>query len=315
MKIAIHYFSGCGNTAWVATRAQKQLESIGNQVVLLQNIEMALPTQMPNADVDIFISPTYFFNIPSNMIAYLKRLPIVAGRKAIFWSVNGGVAGISYRCAKNFLKDKGYEVIAGGNVEMPDTFLFLKESQLTLEQRREVLEKALSQINDNLKVLESLPPVQKENIFKIAIGYVISFLYLVLGRHILGLSFVSTSKCVQCKKCVMDCPAHAITFKDERPHWHTGCVGCFRCINNCPVSAIDISKKAFMIGLWFGIVWAIGFGLLSPVCKVFAALLGFFVGWFDGAYAFQKLYKRFGDKNLCLAEKKRVLLTDEEKDL
>ena len=89
MKIAIHYFSGCGNTAWVAVHAQKQLETTGHQVVLLQNVEQAFPVEMPNSDVDLFISPTYFFDIPANLTAYFKRLPLVVGLKDFFWSVNG----------------------------------------------------------------------------------------------------------------------------------------------------------------------------------------------------------------------------------
>lgn len=315
MKVAIHYFSGCGNTAWVAVHAQKQLQANGHEVVLLQNVEQSFPTQIPNSDVDLFLSPTYFFDIPANVVAYFKRLPMVAGRKAIFWSVNGGVRGFSYAHAKTLLIDKGYEVINGANIEMPDTFLFLKESQLKPEERREVLQTALSEISDNLKALDVLPPPQKQNAFKLLISCVIAFTYLFFGRHILGLSFVATSKCIRCKKCVMNCPSYAIAFNQDRPTWKTGCIGCFRCINNCPVSAIDFSKYAFIFGLIGGVSIAIIFGIFMPLLKIIGVLFGFFFGWFICAFIFQKLFIRLADKSICLSDKKRVLLTDEEKQL
>ena len=315
MKVAIHYFSGCGNTAWVAEHAQKHLIENGHDVVLLQNIELAFPEQMPDSDVDLFLSPTYFFDIPANVIAYLKRLPMVAGRKAVFWSVNGGVSGFSYAHAKTLLIDKGYEVISCSAIEMPDTFLFLKESQLTPEQRREILQNALLKIADNLKVLDVLPIPSKQNVFKFLTSSVIAFFYLFFGRHILGLSFVANSYCVRCQKCVRDCPVHAIVFDKVKPKWNTGCVGCFRCINNCPVSAIDFSKYAFIFGLSSGLLWAVIFGFLIPLLKIVCVLFGFFFGWFVGAFIFQKLFIRWADKTLCLANKKRVLLTDDEKHL
>ena len=111
MKIAFHYFSGCGNSAWVVIQAQKKLQSLGHEVVLIQNMETALPAQMPASDVDFFVAPTYFLGLPANFIGYLKRLPMVASRKAIFWSVNGGMVGASKFIAENLLKDRGYEVI------------------------------------------------------------------------------------------------------------------------------------------------------------------------------------------------------------
>ena len=56
MKIAFHYFSGCGNSGWVVAQALKKLQSLGHEVVLAQNIELALPTMMPESDVDIFVA-------------------------------------------------------------------------------------------------------------------------------------------------------------------------------------------------------------------------------------------------------------------
>ena len=179
MKIAFHYFSGCGNSAWVVMQAQKILQNTAHEIALMQNTELAMPTQMPNTDVDIFVCPTYFCGLPANFIAYLKRLPMVANRKAIFWAVNGGVAGASKFIAENLLKDRGYEIIAKSIVKMPDTFLFLKLSQMTQEERKETLEKAQIQIKENLNFLNELPAYKKESFVKNIFSLIVFFLILL----------------------------------------------------------------------------------------------------------------------------------------
>lgn len=242
MKIAFHYFSGCGNSAWVVMQAQKMLQNSGHEIVLIQNMELAMPTQMPNSDVDIFVCPTYFFGLPSNFIGYLKRLPMVAKKSAVFWSVNGGFSGASKFIAENLLKDRGYEVIAKSVVEMPDTFLFLKLSQMSQEERKETLLKAQTQIKENLNVLNALPAYKKESFIKNVFSLIFFFLYHFVFRHVIGLSFVASSKCVHCGWCAQHCPVKSIRFDKQTPHFNTGCIGCFRCVNACPVGAIDYSK-------------------------------------------------------------------------
>ncbi len=314
MKIAIHYFSGCGNTAWVVDKAQKKLQASGHEIVLMQNVEMSFPTQMPSSDVDIFMAPTYFFGLPANFVAYLKRLPMVAGRKAIFWSVNGGMPGASKMMAGSLLKDRGYEFIAGANVEMPDTFLFLKQSQLTPDERKEVLMKALSQIDENLKALDVLPPMPKDNMLKNVFFGFVYMLYYVMIRHTMGLSFVSNSKCIHCGWCAQHCPVAAIAFDGQKPHWKTGCVGCFRCLNHCPVAAIDFSMYAVLCSAVGAIGGAMIIGDIFSFLGIISKLAGLFIGWFIGSFVFQKVSSLFSaDKMLCLADKKRVFLTDEEK--
>ena len=212
MKIAFHYFSGCGNSSWVVMQAQKILQSSGHQIDLIQNMELAMPSQIPNTDVDIFVCPTYFFGLPANFIGYLKRLPMVAGRKAIFWSVNGGFAGASKFIAVNLLKDRGYDVIHQESITMPDTFLFLKLSQQTPEQRKETLTNAQNQIKSSINVLDNLPVYRKESFIKNIFPLIIFAVYHLVLRHTIGLSLIANSKCVHCGWCAQNCPVKSIRF-------------------------------------------------------------------------------------------------------
>ena len=316
MKIAFHYFSGCGNSAWVVMQAQKILQNTAHEIALMQNTELAMPTQMPNTDVDIFVCPTYFCGLPANFIAYLKRLPMVANRKAIFWAVNGGVAGASKFIAENLLKDRGYEVISKNTVEMPDTFLFLKLSQQTLEERKETLQKAQTQVKENLDVLNNLPVFKKESFVKNVLSLFVFMLYHLVFRHTIGLSLTTSSKCIHCGWCAQNCPVKAIRFDKQIPHFNTGCIGCFRCVNACPVSAIDYSKYAFICGGIGAVLGMLFIGKILSFFGILSVILGALLGWFVGCLIFQKCAFLFPkDKKLCFADKKRVWFCEKEKDL
>ena len=316
MKIALHYFSGCGNSAWVVMQAQKLLQISGHEIVLIQNMELAMPAQMPNSDVDIFVCPTYFFGLPANFIGYLKRLPMVAKRKAIFWSVNGGFAGASKFIAENLLKDRGYDVITKSTVEMPDTFLFLKLSQMSATERIEKLTHALTQIKTNLEVLNNPPTYKKESFIKNIFSLLIFVSYHLVFRHVIGLSLQASSKCVHCGWCAENCPVKAIRFDKQTPHFNTGCVGCFRCVNACPAGAIDYSKYALMSAGIGAVLGILVLGMVLSFLGIFSIIGGALFGAFIGALFFQKCAFLFPkDKNLCFANKKRVWFEENEKNL
>ena len=316
MKIAIHYFSGCGNTAWLIAKAQQNLLQKGHEIVFLQNIEQPFPNEIPQTDLDIFMAPTYFFGPAPNFVSYLKRIPMVASKKAIFISVNGGVSGASKWLVANLLKDRGYDVIASSDVKMPDTFLFLKESQKTSEERKETLQASLKQLDESLNALEILPPVPTYNKFKNFAFTIVYGLYYVLFRHTIGLSFVVSDVCSKCGWCAQNCPSHAIYFDGtNKPVFKTGCVGCFRCVNVCPVRAIDYSKYALIFGGIFALLGWFILPILLPL-GILSKIAGLFTGWFAGCYVFQKFFsKKYANADGCFKNKQRVWFSDEEKNL
>jgi len=315
MKIAIHFFSGCGNTQWVALQAQKQLVAGGHEIVLMQNVQEAFPNEMPQSDVDLFLSPVYFGGLPANVVAYYKRLPMVASRKAVFWSVCGASKGIANWLARSLLMDRGYDVIDTKMVVMPDTFLFLALSQKSCDERLEVLQKAQQTVADNLQSLVSLPEQKKENPLVLFFVGIVYFLHFILLRHALGMMMVANSKCTHCGLCANNCPVHAIQMKDGKPAWNTGCVNCFACLNHCPAGAIDFSWYALLCGAIGAVAGLILLGTFVPLGFI-SKTLGLFLGFFAGTFIFAKCTRYVNcDNALMLKNKKRVLLTDQEKNL
>lgn len=52
------------------------------------------------------------------------------------------------------------------------------------------------------------------------------------------------SKCINCKKCVRDCPMNVDMLDDSRKRKNgTECILCAKCINDCPKEALRLTKK------------------------------------------------------------------------
>jgi ferredoxin len=183
-------------------------------------------------------------------------------------------------------------------------------------ERKETLEEAQFQIKENLNFLNELPAYKKESFVKNIFSLIVFFLYHFVFRHVIGLSFVSSSKCVHCGWCAQNCPAKSIRFDKQTPHFNTGCIGCFRCVNACPVGAIDYSKYALITSAVCGVLGMMLIGSILSFFGIFAIIAGLLLGIFSGALIFQKCIFLFPkDKNLCFNDKKRDWFSDNEKDL
>ena len=317
MKIGIHYFSGCGNSHWVANVVAQKLQQKGHTVSFVHLVgQPRLGEEKP--DVEFFISPVYFLGLPSNVVCSINEMPAVADTKSVLLVVDGGMSGTARRYGRYLLEGRGYDVLATHQIVMPDTFLGLSISQLDKEQFDKDLKSADEQIENALMTLDNPMPVVVENWFSFGLSCLIYFPFLWFFRKCLGLSLVSTKNCIACGKCAASCPVQNIQMKDGRPVWNKNCCLCFRCVNHCPVSAIDLSKYALLFGLVGAFaVWMTMMVVSSSLGSVLSFLLktaGFIVGFYLGCFVFQKKYANYPfEKGLFFAGKKRFKFFDEEK--
>ena len=318
MKVGIFYFSGCGNTAWVTQKTIERLTDSGHEVVFLYNLEKDFPAEFPKTDLDMFFSPIYYAGIPSLVVDKIKRLPITGDKKASFWTVAGQFSGIGRTFGAFLLKDRGYEVHTTHMIRMPDTYLPLKISQITEEQKKEIYQKAIEEIKEGVSALEKEEPCRVESKITAFIASLLYFPYLYYLRYVLSYCFISTNACIKCGKCERDCPCQVIHRKNGRPQWYKGCTGCFRCVNTCPVSAIDISWIGFSAGIFLGLIGLFFFiiycGFLGSILGFLIKIIAFLFGFWLGTLSFQKIYQKLPvEKGLLMKGRKRVFLSDEEK--
>ena len=151
MKGILYYFSGTGNTKWIADRFK---DSFGlNSIDLhLVNIESVEQVNIKCYDFIIIGSPVYAEVSPKIVDDFLKRLPqpkkII---KAIVYSTQGAKSAAATSIISKSLQCKGFKVVIQSNIKMPNNYYFATGKQPTVNEQKEMLENADKKVRDLTK--------------------------------------------------------------------------------------------------------------------------------------------------------------------
>ncbi len=248
--VDIHYFTGTGNarsvSGWFMEEARKQ--GLDGKIIYIGNNDADIPS--PEEDQLIGIcSPTHGFNFPPVVIKYLFRFP--KGRNRVFiintragmklWKIPlVGLSGPAQLFSALILRCKGYRIVGMKPIDLPSNWLSLhpglREKVIVSlfdrceKQTREFAGRILSGKRGYRALLDLVQDI-------LAIPLAIA--YYFIGRFVLAKSFVASSNCTMCGKCVRNCPVKAIKVIDNRPFWTFKCESCMKCMNECPERAIQ----------------------------------------------------------------------------
>lgn len=115
MKIVIAYFSQSGNTKKVAERISFEMESSGNQVILT-DICSTKEKDLLECDILGVGSPTFESHCPKPVDKFIKQLPELLNKKALFLLPVEGSQVILFRILK---KDSGEEELLLWDLSLP----------------------------------------------------------------------------------------------------------------------------------------------------------------------------------------------------
>jgi ferredoxin len=89
--------------------------------------------------------------------------------------------------------------------------------------------------------------IRKCSIFNLGWSWFVFILFSILGRKILGKTFIADNSCISCEKCKNSCPVKAIQLIKGKPKWNWQCENCQRCINICPNQSIQTSPIKLIV--------------------------------------------------------------------
>lgn len=233
MKTAIYYFSGTGNSQYVAEQMKLQLENLSHEVVI-QSIE----EEVIDFDVDLLIlgGPIYAGNIPEKMIRWiLRHIPQTTNTKAVVYTTSAGLKnanGVTSMGDK--LIKKGYELLATPIYEMPRNYYFDGYEQTPYEEALEKIRHTTERIGEEmLEMLTSNSIVIEEKVLK----YDLLEEVMSVMTRFMGKNYVIGSSCIQCGLCQKSCPMSNINLSKKKAYG-LKCMMCTRCLHQCPVNAI-----------------------------------------------------------------------------
>jgi ferredoxin len=265
MKLLFLYFSGTGNTDYVAHYLAHKLEHLPVEIEL-RTIEQQPPEALTDFDLLAVGFPVYAVDAPLFFQEYLRRIPQGGGRGVFVFCTKGAWAGSAVRRNLQRLTLQDYVPLGGGAVGMPGTdglSMVGKDSWLA----RTALEKDY----DHLKDGDRLAKKMEWAIAQLLDGRPVEKLHLSLPSQIkTGLSdrtwawvyrlsedwalarFHADENCEGCGLCVRTCPVDNVELRDGHAQFADRCVLCLRCLHACPTEAIQIGKLTVGKFRWKG---------------------------------------------------------------
>lgn len=247
MKIAGVYFSGTGNTQWVAQKLEKKLRVQGHDVNMLSIEDYTVSETAKicqEADIVGFLYPIYASDMPKVFQGYMEALVhhnMPRRIKAFCITSVAIYSGDGALVVKQYCHKMNLDLVWGYNVRMPCNFNtalpVLKVP--SADKIRNMKSKADLKLDRIIKAID-------EDHHKLEGSDILNTIMGSLQRKSSKSMMqkydvkINSELCIKCGKCVKLCPTNNLILPDngKAVQTHEKCTACLRCVNQCPVYAI-----------------------------------------------------------------------------
>lgn len=250
----IFYFSGTGNSRWVAESLSRLL---GDRLIAVSDAfaEQQYEFTLTEGESLGFVFPTYSWGPAPVMVEFARRIKINDYRDDTFcYMVTscGDDIGLSVDVWKKALGN--ITCNAAYSVQMPNNYILLPgfdidSKELENDKKRKAVER-VEFIADSIKRLVHTTDVVEGSFawLKTRIIYPLFSRYSMSDKKFT----VDSDKCTRCRVCVKNCPMQNISMNDNStPQWHGNCAMCLACIHRCPARAIEYARATQKKGRYF----------------------------------------------------------------
>ncbi len=249
----IFYFSGTGNSKWIAKQLSNGLSE--DLVFIPDAMEKGVFEYELKEDEKIgFVFPIYSWAPPVIVQDFIKRLVLKGYQNHYLFFVCscGDDTGLTQQVMTKALGEKHWACNAAFSVIMPNNYVLFPGFDVdSKELERKKLNEARAAVEEIKGRLDRREAVFacKEGSFPFIKTRVINpffVRYQMDPKH-----FYATDACVGCKRCEKACPVNNVTVKDGMPSWGDKCTSCLACYHVCPQQAVQYAKKTKGKGHYF----------------------------------------------------------------
>jgi len=239
MSTTIFYYTGTGNSLWVARLAAAELG--GSELVSIS--EKTIDLKLFEAETIGLVFPVHIWGVPGAMVRFTERLQGIKPDYIFAYAVNGGQVSSTLLQLENILLNHGLSLSAGFEIKTPSNYIPWggpgpKEKQNNLfELARAKISMTAPAIKAKVKMPLEKGPLWQRILFTAI--YKLSFSRVPK----MDKGFRADEKCNGCEICYKICPASNITMVEGKPNWNNRCQQCFACLQWCPQEAIQYGKR------------------------------------------------------------------------
>lgn len=240
MRTAIYWFSGTGNSFYVAKALQKGLDDVE-----LIPVAQALDDDIEPSKRIGLVFPVYAWGPPAIVAKFIENLPSDAPDYLFAVTTYGGDPGSTTAITKRMLKRRGLVLNAAFSVKMVENYPPMGGPPAEEKQRKinDAAETDIAQIIARIRE-DASGDFSKKNWFFFLIGHVVYPIFRKALSRQSGSKFFADEKCSLCGICAQICPVRNVELLDgEKPTWGNRCEQCFACFHWCPEKAVQTGKK------------------------------------------------------------------------
>lgn len=249
----IFYFSGTGNTRWLAhTLAEALHEPIYSIADMLRHGDNGSRLQMAPDERIGFCFPVHGWRPPFIVRQFVRNLRLQVDGAVHYtyaFATCGDDVGQTFDYLRTDLRQAGLLLDSVFSIIMPESYIFPLVDTL---DKPDVAEQKKRDAYDEFNRI--LPMIEQR---KVGVKDFNRSRWPWINSHLLGSFFlghwvtdrpfrVDAERCNRCGKCAKVCPVGNIACEPgQTPHWqHNGmCTTCFACYHHCPAHAIDFGHR------------------------------------------------------------------------
>jgi flavodoxin/Pyruvate/2-oxoacid:ferredoxin oxidoreductase delta subunit len=273
-KAVIYYFSGTGNSLFIARKIAGKTDSVLIPIPAVINYDSITC----EAEIIGIVFPVYYATndcgVPLIVSRFIKKLKNINSKYIFAVCTSGYMSGETIENLSRIIKSRGGKLSAGYSINMSNKDLgkeirqklsgkftgkqsitSLNSSTARLQKKNDKKEKKIELIADAVNnkkpgkletrsimgklvfapLLLLIKPVFKHRYEKLSNEKHLPFNKLI---QLADRSFNVNDKCNVCSICEIICPVNNIKMKDNKPLWCNHCENCLACYQWCPNEAI-----------------------------------------------------------------------------
>ena len=266
MTTEIYYFSGTGNSLYVARELQQRIpDSTLVPIAALLNESSNAKVRVDEKDKKIkttaetigFVFPCHGLTIPIPVRLFLRTLDLTTSEYLFAIATRGGTIFRGFSTIDKIINKQGKCLHASFIINMGMNDPKLKSFNVPTNEELKAIEMSVQQ---KLKLIQNTI-INHETYHDDTSGvtfsrfsplnYILERLVPFAAHHIapkVKKYFYADLKCTGCGTCEKVCLSRKITMVNDTPSWQHNieCYMCYSCLNYCPSQAIQIYSKFYM---------------------------------------------------------------------